>query len=182
VLARNPTYKKSEPPAAEDRRVEEIRKASSERWEKARRDYRAGKGTFGLLRSKRYEREKYRHLADAVIRGNPQQAFGKSWLDWLERLKLLAAHKILTDLNITDLGHLSNRDAARIIIAGRPAIAKLANENQIVNLRKKFGNKSFRTKNEFVLDAWQCIWEEAPRDCHPIDFACFLIASIKLPR
>jgi hypothetical protein len=29
--------------------------------------------------------------------------------------------------------------------------------------------------------AWKCIWEEAPRDCHPIDFAFYLILLIKLP-
>ena len=195
--------------------VEEIRKEISECLANARQACKDNKGTYeydrlhDFLRAECYQAKKLRHLADAALlkEENPQQAevhfrkaFGKSGLDWIENIKLLAAHKILTDL----YGR-SYREAARIIIAIRPAVAKLANEKQIVNLRKHFEHlrpKGFvewqRPKGlvgplrDFVgplqplplslaAVAWKCIWEDAPRDWHPIDFACHLIASIKLP-
>jgi hypothetical protein len=209
MLARDPTNKKNEPKSSRAERVEEIRKEISECLENAKQAYKADKWTHGQLRAELYQAKKYRYLADAYLlkEENPQQAelhlrkgFGKSGLDWVEKLKLLAAHRILTDLY-----NQSYREAARNIISIRPAVARLANEKQIENLRKHFEHsrpKGFvewqRPKGlveplrDFVgplrplplslaAVAWKCIWEEAPRDCHPIDFACFLIASIKLP-
>ena len=97
--------------------------------------------------------------------------------------KLLAAHKILTDLYKSSPGRpRSYPEAARLILAIRPAVANLANETQILNLRKKFDNVRFRTENEFANDVWEWFWEEAPRDWVPIDLACYLILSIKPPR
>jgi hypothetical protein len=189
MLARDPTNKKNEPKSSRAERVEEIRKEISEWLDNARRACKDKKGTYQYdrlhdeLRAKLYQAKKDQHLVDAALlkEENPQQAkvhfrkaFGKSGPDWIEKTKLLAVHQILTDLY-----DLSYREAARIILAIRPAVAKLANEKQIVNLRKKF--KNLRTQNEFANEAWQCIWEEAPRDWHPIDFAFYLILLIKLP-
>jgi len=195
--------------------VEEIRKEISECLANARQACKDNKGTYeydrlhDFLRAECYQAKKLWHLADAALlkEENPQQAeahfrkaFGKSGLDWIEKTKLLAVHHILTDLY-----DLSYREAARIILATWPAVARLANEKQIENLRKHFEHsrpKGFvewqRPKGlvgplrDFVgplrplplslaAVAWKWIWEKAPRDCHPIDFACFLIASIKLP-
>ena len=199
--ARSPTNKKNEP-TARAARVEEIRKEISECLDNAKRAYKADKFSFEELRAERYQAKKLRQLADAalLIEENPQQAeihfrktFGKSGFDWIENLKLLAAHRILTDLC-----DQSYREAARNIISIRPAVAKLANENQIVNLRKKIEHlppKAFaepRPPNDFVGPlqpyplslagvVWRCIWEDAPRDWHPIDFAYYLILLTKLP-
>ena len=148
MVARNPTNKKNEPRSARAERVEEIRKEISECLANARQACKDNKGTYeydrlhDFLRAECYQAKKLRHLADAALlkEENPQQAethfrkaFGKSGLDWIENIKLLAAHKILTDL----YGR-SYREAAHIILAIRPAVAKLANEKQIVNLRKHF--------------------------------------------
>jgi hypothetical protein len=136
-----------------------------------------------FLRAECYQAKKLRHLADAALlkSENPQQAeihfrkaFGKSGLAWLQKIKLLAAHKILTDLYGRPY-----REAAQIILAIWPAVAKLANEKQIVQLRKHFEHS--RPKDGLAREGWDCIWEDAPRDCHPIDFVRDLIVSIKLP-
>ena len=204
MLARNPTNKKNEPRSARRGNPQKI----SECLANARQACKDKKGTYeydrlhDFLRAECYQAKKLRHLADAALlkEENPQQAeahfrkaFGKSDLAWLQKIKLLAAHKILTDL----FGR-SYREAAQIILAIRPAVAKLANEKQIENLRKHFEHsrpKGFvewqRPKGlvgplrplplSLAAVAWKLIWEEAPRDCHPIDFAFLLIASIKLP-
>ena len=200
--------------SARAERVEEIRKTISECLANAWQACKDKKDTYQYdrlhddLRAEQYQAKKLWHLTDAALlkSENLQQAeihfrkaFGKSDLAWLQKIKLLAAHKILTDL----YGQ-SYREAAQIILTIRPAVARLANEKQIENLRKHFEHsrpKGFvewqRPKGlvgplrDFVgplrplplslaAVAWKWIWE-APRDCHPIDFACFLIASIKLP-
>ena len=57
----------------------------------------------------------------------------------MQKTKLLAAHKILTDLYELSPGRpRSYPEAARLILAIRPAVARLANEKQIENLRKNF--------------------------------------------
>ena len=208
MLPRDPTNKNFEPPSADAQRIEEIRKTISECLENARQACNDNKGTYeydrlrDFLRAQLYQAKKHRHLADAAIlkEENPQQAelhfrkaFGKSALDWIEKTKLLAAHKILTDLY-----DRSYPEAARIIIDIRPAVAKLANEKQIVQLRKHFEHS--RPKNfvepqlpedyvgpprPYPLSlaglAWKCIWEYAPRDWHPIDLATWHVCSIKVP-
>ena len=201
--------------------VEEIRKEISECLANARQACKDDKGTYeydrlhDFLRAECYQAKKLRHLADAALlkEENPQQAeahfrkaFGKSGFKWVQKTKLLAAHKILTDLYESSPGRpRSYPEAARLILAIRPAVARLANEKQIESLRKHFEHsrpKGFvewqRPKGlveplrDFVgplrplplslaAVAWKCIWEEAPRDCHPIDVAFLLIASIKLP-
>ena len=177
--------------------VEEIRKEISECLANARQACKDTKGTYeydrlhDFLRAECYQAKKLRHLADAALlkEENPQQAeahfrkaFGKSGFKWVQKTKLLAAHKILTDLYESSPGRpRSYPEAARLILAIRPAVAKLANETQIVNLRKKFDNVRFRTENEFANDVWERTWEEAPRDGDPIDLAWRLILSIKLP-
>jgi hypothetical protein len=184
--------KNFEPPSTDAQRIEDIRKTISECLENARQACNDRKGTYeydrlyDFLRAELYQAEKLRHLADAAIlkEENPQQAelhfrkaIGKSGLDWIEKTKLLAAHKILTDLY-----DRSYPEAARIIIDIRPAVAKLANETQIVRLRKHF--EYFRTNdklNQIACEAWECIWEHAPRDGHPIDLATWLVCSIKVP-
>jgi hypothetical protein len=212
---RNPTNKNFEPPSADAQRIEEIRKTISECVENARQACNDKKRTYeydrlyDFLRAELYQAKKLRHLADAAIlkEENPQRAelhfrkaVGKSGLDWIEKTKLLAAHKIFTDRY-----DRSYPEAARIIIDIRPAVAKLANEKQIVQLRKHFEHlrpKGFvewrRPKGlvgplrDFVgpllplplslaAITWQCIWEDAPRNWHPIDFAYYLILLIKLP-
>ena len=214
MLARNPTNKKNEPRSARAERVEEIRKEISECLANARQACKDTKGTYeydrlhDFLRAECYQAKKLRHLADAALlkEENPQQAeahfrkaFGKSGLDSIENMKLLAAHKILTDL----YGR-SYREAAHNIIDIQPAVAKLANARQIVQLRKHF--EHLRPKGfvewqspkglvgplrDFVgplrplplslaAIAWKCIWEDAPRDWHPIDLATRLILSIKV--
>ena len=113
MLARNPTNKKNEPRSARAERVEEIRKEISECLANARQACKDNKGTYeydrlhDFLRAECYQAKKLRHLADAALlkEENPQQAeahfrkaFGKSGLKWVQKIKLLAAHKILTDL------------------------------------------------------------------------------------
>lgn len=177
---------------------EEIRKEISECLANARQACKDNKGTYeydrlhDFLRAECYQAKKLRHLADAALlkEENPQQAeahfrkaFGKSGFKWVQKTKLLAARKILTDLYESSPGRpRSYPEAARLILAIRPAVANLANETQILNLRKKFDNVRFRTENEFANDVWEWFWEEAPRDWVPIDLACYFILSIKLPR
>jgi len=200
---RNPINKNFEP-----QRIEEIRKTISECLENARQACNDKKGTYeydrqrDFLRAELYQAKKLRHLAEAAIlkEENPQQAeihfrkaVGKSGLDWIEKTKLLAAHTILT--NFYDRPY---PEAARIIIDIRPAVAKLANEKQIVQLRKHFEHS--RPKNfvepqipeDFVGPprpyplslagvTWKCIWEDAPRNWPPMDVALYLVLKIKLP-
>ena len=199
---------------------EEIRKEISECLANARQACKDNKGTYeydrlhDFLRAECYQAKKLRHLADAALlkEENPQQAeahfrkaFGKSGFKWVQKTKLLAAHKSKSSLifTISPGRPRSYPEAARLVLAIRPAVAKLANETQIVNLRKKFDNvraSALKTPKglvgplrdfvgplrplplSFANDVWEYIWEEAPRDWVPIDLACYFILSIKLPR
>src|SRR5262245_28321720 len=85
-------------PTADAARVAEIRRTISECLAYARQKY----GHLDpRIRADQYLAKKLRHLTDAAFlkEENPQQAeihfkkaIGKSGLDWIEQLKLLAAH------------------------------------------------------------------------------------------
>jgi len=123
------------------------------------------------------------------------KALEKSEFDGMNKIRLLTAHKVFTNGGFGGFidgspGGFSYSRAACAILALRPAVRKIADENRIVQLRKDFerlfveGKRDHRRKNKIVQQAYEYACEKIEK-CKGDQWTLFAlalesIAAIKL--